>query len=346
MKKNLFYIFSTVFVLLFCMAMQLYAQPRASNHKETRRSTTLASNFFSQGKADSLPIQYIPDNSTIQQGRMSLRNDFPYEQAPYQQSKALKYPRVRQEDIAYSVRIWEDVDTRKAGNRSMMYVMNDMGSQTLISIILRAIQSNQLTAFDAQDDRFTTPMTPQQVRESMGNGLDTAATYDLDGNINGYQIRNRAIDVDSIYTYRVKEDWFYDKNYGRMMVRIIGIAPVVPFTLSTGEKIPNSEHPLFWIYFEDLRPLLTKYKAYNTKAPGTKIPFDELFDLRQFKGTIVKSDYDNPGEINWNDLMPDPIDQQRAAQEIRKQINQYGNDDYDMISQDTPPKEKKKRKNK
>lgn len=328
-------------------AGQLRAQARDSYRSDTAASKSkLSPDFFSQGKADSLPVKYIPDNSTIPQGKMSLRNDFPYEQQPYLQSKALSYPRVRQEDIAYSVRIWEDVDTRKPGNRSMMYAIDDMGSQTLIAIILKAINNNQLTAFDAQDDRFTTPMTPQQVREAMGNGLDTSASYDLDGNINGYVVRNKAIDLDSIYTYRLKEDWFYDKNYGRMMVRIIGIAPVVPFTYSTGEVMPNSEHPLFWIYFEDLRPLLTKYKAYNMQAPGTKIPYDELFDLRQFKGAIVKSNYDNPGETNWNSLMPDPEDQQKAAQEIRRQISEYGADDYDMVSQDTPPKESRKRKNK
>lgn len=344
MKRNLFHSFLLLPVLLLAAAGQMRAQVRGSHRSDT--TSKLNPSFFSQGKTDSLPIKYIPDNSTIPQAKMSLRNDFPYEQQPYLQSKALSYPRVRQEDIAYSVRIWEDVDTRKPGNRNMMYAVNDMGSQTLIAIILKAIRSNQLTAFDAQDDRFTTPMTPQQVRDAMGNGLDTAATYDLEGNINGYQVRNRAIDLDSIYTYRLKEDWFYDKNYGRMMVRIIGIAPVVPFTWSTGERIPNSEHPLFWIYFEDLRPLLTRYKAYNAQVPGTKIPYDELFDLRQFKGTIVKSNYDNPGEINWNDLMPDPEDRQKAAEEIRRQISEYGSDDYDMISQDTPPKESRKRRNK
>lgn len=345
MKRKLSCPFSLIPVLLLFTAGQLCAQMRGYHRSDTT-ATKLNPQIFSQRSADSLPIKYIPDNSTIPQGKMSLRNDFPYEQQPYLQSKALSYPRVRQEDIAYSVRIWEDVDMRKPGNRNLMYAMDDMGSQTLIAIILKAIRSNQLTAFDAQDDRFTTPMTPQQVREAMGNGLDTSASYDLDGNINGYEVRHKAIDLDSVYTYRLKEDWFYDKNYGRMMVRIIGIAPVAPFILSTGERIPNSEHPLFWIYFEDLRPLLTKYKAYNLQAPGTRIPYEELFDLRQFKGKIVKSNYDNPGEINWNDLMPNPEDQQKAAAEIRRQISEYGGDNYDMISQDMPPKENRKRKNK
>ncbi len=325
--------------VLFISTLPLFAQ-----NNDNVATTKTRPNFFSQGKADSLPVKYIPDNDILLQGQMSLRNDFPYEQAPYQQSDALKYPSVRQEDIAYSIRIWEDVDTRKPVNSTMMYAMDDRGSETLIAIILKAIRANQLTAFDAQNDRFTTPLTPQQVKDAMGNGLDTSASLDLDGNIVSYQVRNKAIDLDSIYTYRLKEDWFYDKNYGKMMARIIGIAPVVQFRLSTGEIIPNSEHALFWIYFPDLRSTLTKYKAYNTQVPGTKIPFDELFDLRQFKGRIVKSNYNNPGEINWNDLMPDLDDQRRTEEEIRRQLSEYGSDDYDMISQDTPPKDAKRKK--
>ncbi|ANI90484.1 hypothetical protein A9P82_15025 [Arachidicoccus ginsenosidimutans] len=335
-EKKFLYIVLTLAVLPV-LASPLFAQTNNT------LPTKLRPNFFSQGKADSLPVTVIPDNNTLPQGKMSLRNDFPYVQAPYQQSNALAYPRVRQEDIAYNVRVWEDVNTRKPQNRTMMYAMDDFGAQPLIAVILKAINANRLTAFDAQDDRFTTPLTPQKVKETMGNGLDTSATLDMDGNITGYQVRNKAVDLDSIYTFRLKEDWFYDKNYGRMMVRIIGIAPVIPFKLSTGEVIPNSEHPLFWIYFPDLRSILTKYKAYNTQAPGTKMPFDELFDLRQFKGRIVKSDYNNPGGENWNTLMPDLDEQQKTEEEIRKQIKEYGSDDYDMISQDTPPKKSKRK---
>jgi len=349
MENNFFYTIGA-FILTFAAALSAKAQIKDSysdtnptNRTSSSQQTSLQPNFFSQGKNDTLPITYIPDNSTLPQGKMSLRNDFPYDQLPYQQSNAMAYPRIRQEDIAYSVRIWEDVDTRQPKNRSLMYALNDMGTQPLIAIILKAINQNAITAFSSEDDRFTTPLTPQQVKEAMGNGLDTSAKYDLEGNIIGYQVRNKAIDLDSIYTFRLKEDWFYDRKYGQMMVRIIGIAPVVPFTLSTGEVIPNSEHPMFWLYFPDLRSVLTKYKAYNMHSPGTKIPFNELFDMRLFKGQIVKSDFDNPGETPWNTLMPDMNDQQKAAQLIREQIQAYGEDDYDMVSQDTPSKKKPKK---
>ena len=307
-------------------------------------STSNAANFFSQGAGDSLPVQVISTDQALPQGKMPLRNDFPYQQAPYQQSNALAYPSVRQENITFNVRVWENVDTRKPGNRHLMYALDDLGSHQLITLMLKAINEGKITAFSAEDDRFTTPITPEQVKESMGNGLDTSAVYDLEGNLSGYQVRSKAIDLDSIFTYSLKEDWFYDKNYGKMMVRIIGIAPVVPYKLSTGELIPNSEHALFWLYFPDFRSILTKYKGYDTRATGTKIPFNELFDLRQFDGTMVKSNYQNPGEVSWNTLMPDLEEQRQTAKEIWDLIDNYGKDKYHMISETIPETRKKRRK--
>lgn len=302
-----------------------------------------SSNFFSQGPGDSLPVEIIDHSAQLPKGKMPLRNDFPYQQAPYQQSKALPYPTVKQENITFNVRIWENIDTRKPENRPLMYALDDFGSHQLITLMLSAIREGKVTAFSSEDDRFTTPLTPQQVTEAMGNGLDTAAVYDMDGNLSGYQVRTKSIDLDSVYTFCIKEDWFYDKNYGKMMVRILGIAPIVSYKLSTGDIIPHSEHPIFWLYFQDFRSILTKYKAYNTQHTGTKIPFEELFDLRQFKGQMVKSDYHNPGEIPWNTLMPDLNEQQHQASKIWDMIHHYGQDMYYMVSENKTDKKRKRR---
>lgn len=346
MKKHFFSIVLTVLSLWmgWCLPGQAFGQMSARSSYNAATDTVKHSpNFFSQGAADSLPVQVIKGNDSILRGKMPLRNDFPYLQPPYQQSSALPYPSTQQENITFNVRLWENIDTRKAGNRSMMYALDELGAHQLITLMLTAVKEGKITAFSAEDDRFTTPMSPEQVTASMGNGLDTSAMYDLDGNISGYQVRSRSIDLDSVYTYCIKEDWFYDKNYGKMMVRILGIAPVVSYQLSTGEIIPNSEHPIFWLYFPDFRSVLTKYKAYDTRATGTKIPYDELFDLRQFSGKMVKSDYQNPGEISWNILMPDLDDQNAEAEKIWAMIHNYGKEKYYMISENAPDKKKRRK---
>ena len=274
---------------------------------------------------DTLPIEFVDNTKSIGQAsnKMSLRNDFPYVKAPLHQSKAMPYPTVKEEDIAYKIRIWNDIDTRQRANRFLMYTQNEFGTQNLINIIMDAIKSNKITAFSNEDDRFTTPLTASDAIAEFGGGLDTAARYDMEGNIVGYQVRRRAVDMDSVYTYRLKEDWFYDKNYGRMMVRIIGIAPVIPYKLSTGEILPGSEHPTFWLYYDDLRPFLSRYQTVHPARPGVKIQLDEALDKHIFEGKIVKSDYENPGEISWNVLMPNPEDQEAERERIKQVLQQY-----------------------
>lgn len=299
-----------------------YAQSAYDSPANTQHNDML---LKQRADMDTLPVEFIDATKDIGEttNKMSLRNDFPYAKAPLQQSRAMPYPRVKEEDVAYKIRVWNDIDTRERANRFLMYAKNEFGTQNLISIIMDAVKTNKITAFSNEDDRFTTPLTAADAIAEFGGGMDTAARYDMEGNIIGYQVRRRAVDLDSVYTYRIKEDWFYDRNYGRMMVRIIGLAPVIPYKLSTGEILPGSEHPVFWLYYDDLRPLLSKFQTIHPTHPGVKIQLDEVLDKHIFNGKIIKSDYENPGEISWNTLMPDPADQEAERARIEQLLYNY-----------------------
>ena len=108
---------------ILLMTGAVAAQTAGSGY-DAKKSDTAAhkpANFFSQGAGDSLPVQVIQSNTKLPAGKMPLRNDFPYQQAPYQQSNALPYPSVHQENITFNIRVWENIDTRKKGNRHLMY---------------------------------------------------------------------------------------------------------------------------------------------------------------------------------------------------------------------------------
>ena len=79
-----------------------------------------------------------------------------------------------------------------------------------------------------------------------------------------------------------------------MFVRILGIAPVIPFKLSTGEIIPNSERAVWWIYYPDVRPTLAKSEVYNPKNFGARMSWEDLFESRLFSSYIIQSSFDNP----------------------------------------------------
>jgi len=244
-----------------------------------------------------LPIQVIKTTTggLLDSTKMSLRNDAGIEQNLIKDRSPLPYENIREDDAVYRVRVWREIDAREKLNLPFRYSADeDNGNQRFISILLRAIKNGDITAFSGDDDRFTTPITPDDAINAFGNGNDTSKVIDRDGNVVGLQVRPKAVDPDSIYKFRIKEEWIFDKESSRLFVRILGIAPVIPFKLSTGEIIPNSERAVWWIYYPDVRPTLAKSEVYNPKNFGARMSWEDLFESRLFSSYIIQSSFDNP----------------------------------------------------
>jgi gliding motility associated protien GldN len=90
-----------------------------------------------------------------------------------------------------------------------------------------------------------------------------------------------------IVQYRLKEDWFFDKERSVLDVRILGIAPV-RYNKTPGGQITGLEE-MFWLYFPHCRFVFNNYFAYNPKNDAQWMSFDDLFWKRQFSSTIYKN---------------------------------------------------------
>jgi gliding motility associated protien GldN len=277
-------------------------------------------------KDTTLPYEVVKNKSggLTDSVKMSLRNDAVIERNLVKDRNPLTYEHIREDDAVYRVRVWREIDAREKLNLPFRYAaVEDNGGQRFISILLKAIREDSVVAFSADDDRFTTPITAAEAMSGFGGGFDTVPKYDMDGNVNGYQIRDKAVEPDSIYKFRIKEEWVFDKEASRMFVRILGIAPVVPFKLSTGEVIPNSERPVFWVYYPDLRPTLSKFEVYNAKNYGARMTWEELFEGRMFTSYITKSTIDNPYDQPLNQYIKDALFRLLEGENIKEKIFSY-----------------------
>ena len=273
-----------------------------------------------------LPISVVPSTSggLLDTLRPSLREDEAVQGDHILEQTPLPYQDIREDDAIYRVRVWREIDAREKINQPFRYAaVEDNGSQRFISILLRAIQDGKVTAFSADDDRFTTPITPDQAIAAFGGGMDTSRVFDMQGNVTGYQVRAKAIEPDSIYKFRLKEEWIFDKNTSRLYVRILGIAPVMPVTLSNGMVLENSDHPVWWVYYPDLRPTLATYEAYNSKNMGARMTWEELFENRMFSSYITKSTLDNPTDQPIRSLIQDPLFRLYQGDNIKNKIFDY-----------------------
>lgn len=260
------------------------------------------------GRDTTLPIEVIRSsgNGLSDTGKMSLRRDGAVDMVEGGVDKIpLAYDPVREDDAVFRVRVWRDIDAREKINQSFLYAgQNDYGSERFISILMRGLRTGELTAFSGDDDRFTTPITPDSAMLAFGGGMDTVPVYDADGNVVKYQVREQMINPDSIYKFRLKEEWIFDKESGRLYVRILGIAPVIPYRLSTGQILPGSERPVWWIYYPDARTLLARSEVYNPKNMAARMSWEDLFESRMFSSYIVKSSMNNPFDLPLSSVYP------------------------------------------
>lgn len=90
-----------------------------------------------------------------------------------------------------------------------------------------------------------------------------------------------------IVQYRLKEDWFFDKERSVMDVRIIGMAPVAYKKSKSGQIQGYNE--LFWLYFPECRYVFQNYYVYNEKNDSRWFSYDDLFWKREFNSVIYRS---------------------------------------------------------
>ncbi len=115
--------------------------------------------------------------------------------------------------------------------------------------------------------------------------------YDADGvgTIQYFPQDTSWLDSKDVVQYKIKEDWFFDKERSVLDVRILGIAPVI-YNITddgTNKKIEGTKE-VFWLYFPHIRYILNNYFVFNEKNDAQWMSFDDLFWKRRFSSTIYK----------------------------------------------------------
>jgi gliding motility associated protien GldN len=92
------------------------------------------------------------------------------------------------------------------------------------------------------------------------------------------------IKSENIVQYRLKEEWFFDKERSVLDKRILGLAPVIYDQTKEGGKYVE----LFWLYFPECRLVFNNYFVYNELNDAQWMSFDDLFWKRRFNAVMYK----------------------------------------------------------
>ncbi len=206
--------------------------------------------------------------------------------------RVIPYPSLREADVMYVRRIWQDIDLRQKINQMFYFPVDPIEDRkNLFDVIRYALEvEGSLTAYGTgpagDDDEFRYPYTGAQV-DSVLNPTVIIPQFDpVTGEVIGSMEAETSLNSQDIVRYRVKEDWVWDRQRSQRQVRIIGIAPIIEKKDDEGNS--QGLAPLFWLYYPECRYVFANAECYNYENDAQRRTFEEIFQKRYFSSYIVK----------------------------------------------------------
>ncbi|MAM05751.1 MAG: hypothetical protein CMD06_07355 [Flavobacteriales bacterium] len=257
-----------------------------------------------------------------------------YKKEKHRNKKTQTYVALRQADIMWSRKIWREIDLRQKINHPFYYPENDGVGHTiddrksLIDVIYTSIQEGTITAYGnaAMDDEFREPMSEDEIKKIGGAKEELIEVIDWDAVAAGADPEEAKImrsnivpfNRNTVKKWRIKEEWFFDKQRSVMDVRILGLAPLQEDRDEVNGQLLGTFSPLFWVYFPEVREVLINAEAYNlVKNDAERRTYDDIFWKRLFGSTIVKESTVSDRKIN--EFMVG-LDALLEAERIREEI--------------------------
>jgi gliding motility associated protien GldN len=231
---------------------------------------------------------------------------------------------VREADMMFKKRIWREIDIREKQNMAFRYPGDDYtGGGYFIEIILDAVKKGKVKAYSNMDDRFTTSLSREQIMELLIGKPDTTVVVNTETGQETIKITQREFDPDVVTKYRLKEDWYFDRNTGRMEMQIIGVAPIKDVYNDDGTY--RTSQAVFWLYFPEIAPMIAQYEVFNPDNDIARITWYEFFKGRYFASRIIKTS--NPFDLTFKEKGMSNLE---ALYEGQKATEQLFNKEHDM----------------
>lgn len=279
--------------------------------------------FAQGGIMDQAQSQAPAAEAVTKDWQPSLVKDGVVDQVPHI-NVALHWQPVREADVLWKKRVWREIDTRQKQNMAFRFPGDEhTGGGMFIEILLDALKKGKLKAYSTMDDRFTSALNKEQIIEMTNGKLDTNEVIDpITGNPQ-LVITRQDFNPDAVTKFRLKEDWIFDRNLGRMVVRIIGVAPLKDIYNEDGSY--RASTPMFWIYYPEMRDLVAQYEVFNPENDVARMTWDEYFENRFFSSYIVK--VSNPFDNSFTGMGLQGTD---ALYEGQRTTEQIFNKEHDM----------------
>jgi len=228
-----------------------------------------------------------------------------FKKEKHHNKRVQQYASLRQADVMWSRKIWREIDMRQKINHPFYYPENDGVGHTiedrksLIDVIYSAILEGSITAYGnpSMDDEFREVMSQDDIKKIGGAKEELVTVIDWNAVNAGADPEEATKDTltkvpfnrNTVKKWRIKEEWYFDKQRSVMDVRIIGICPMQEGKDEITGEPTGFFDPLFWVYFPDARPILANAEIFNLmKNDAERRTYDDIFWKRMFSSYIIK----------------------------------------------------------
>ena len=198
----------------------------------------------------------------------------------------IEYASITDDDVLWSKVIYEEIDLNEKLNFPLLFPLesdNNYGNKrmSLWKIIKKGINDGKIKrVFNPRYDNFNLS-EEIKIKDSI---IDKFASKYSDGD----DIAQKFAGSKDIKKYRIKGVYYFDKRSSELKYKLIGLQP-----LGKDLKNPKVEEPTpyFWIWYDEIRELLSQHLVFNDRNNNNSISFDDLLVNRRFNSYIYK--YDN-----------------------------------------------------
>lgn len=280
--------------------------------------------FAQQASIQDIQSKFNPSDAVKDGWDPSLVRDGAYDMVEHT-TKILDWQPLRENDVMWKKRVWREIDIREKQNMAFRYPGDDYtGGGYFIEILFDAIKKGKIKAYSNIDDRFTKALSKDQILEILLGTPDTQEVYDPVKDVYQMVITQREFNPDIVTKYRLKEDWIFDRNLGRMVVRIIGIAPIQDI-IDESTGLFRGSQAVFWLYYPEIRPMLAQYEVFNPENDVARMTWNDYFEGRFFSSKIIKTS--NPFNMSYTNRRMSPLE---ALYEGEKANEMLFNKEHDM----------------
>lgn len=208
--------------------------------------------------------------------------DGAYEKVTLKEREIIPYDHVRESDVIWSKRIWRVIDCKEKVN--LPFVHPKLG---LVKVVHDAAKKGELQVYNPGEigEVFKETISTQDV-QNIGVRNDTISRINIETGLEERVATFNDFDPSTVTKLRLKEDWFFDKETSTMLVRIIGVALIREKLTENGDVL--GDEVMYWVYYPDLRSILSQYPVYNIKNEAATMSWEDLFEIRYFSSYVMK----------------------------------------------------------